>query len=94
MAISFTDRVKVPHDILISALQEESVILNLGSERYFGLNEIGTRMLSVLTTANSIEAAYELLLEEYDVDSDVLRQDLMSLVEELVKQGLVEVSHA
>jgi hypothetical protein len=94
MAISFTDRVKVPHDILISALQEESVILNLGSECYFGLNEIGTRMLSVLTTANSIEAAYELLLEEYDVDSDVLRQDLMSLVEELVKQGLVEVSHA
>lgn len=94
MAISFTDRVKVPHDVLISALQEESVMLNLGSERYFGLNEIGTRMLTVLTSSESIEAAFELLLEEYEVDRDVLRQDLMSLVEELVEQGLVEISHA
>jgi len=36
MAISFTDRVKVPDDVLISGLQNESVILNLDSERYFG----------------------------------------------------------
>lgn len=69
-------------------------MLNLGSERYFGLNEIGTRMLTVLTSSESIEAAFELLLEEYEVDRDVLRQDLMSLVEELVEQGLVEISHA
>ena len=93
MAISFTDRVKVPDDVLISGLQEESVILNLDSERYFGLDEVGTRILSVLTTSTSIEAAYELLLEEYDVDGQVLREDLISLVEQLVEQGLVEVSH-
>ena len=93
MAILFTDRVKVPDDVLISGLQDESVILNLDSERYFGLDEVGTRILSVLATANSIEAAYEILLEEYDVDGQVLRQDLLSLVEQLVEQGLVEISH-
>jgi hypothetical protein len=41
MTISFSDRVNVPDDVLISRLQEESVILNLDSERYFGLDEIG-----------------------------------------------------
>jgi Coenzyme PQQ synthesis protein D (PqqD) len=93
MAISFTDRVKVPQDVLISGLQDESVILNLDSERYFGLNEIGTRMLSLLTTSDSIQAAFDLLFDEYEVDREVLRQDLISLVEELVEQGLVEISH-
>ena len=94
MVISFTDRVRVPDDVLISALQQESIILNLDSERYFGLDNVGTRFLSVLTTSSSIEAAYELLLEEYDVDGAVLRKDLLVMIEKLVEQGLVEISRA
>lgn len=92
MAISFTDRVRVPDDVLISGLQSESVILNLDSERYFGLDEVGTRMMSVLTSADSIQAAYETLLGEYDVEGDVLRQDLTAIIEQMVEQGLVEIT--
>jgi hypothetical protein len=92
MAIAFTDRVTVPEDVLISGLQGESVILNLDSERYFGLDEVGTRMMSVLTTADSIQAAYETLLQEYDVEGEVLRQDMTAIIENLVEQGLVEIT--
>ena len=92
MSISFSDRVNIPDDVLISNLQEESVILNLDSERYFGLDAVGTRILSVLTTSDSIEDAYNMLVQEYDVDGQVLRQDLLALVEDLVDKGLVQVS--
>ena len=92
MSISFSDRVKIPDDILISKLQEESVILNLDSERYFGLDDVGTRILSVLTNSDSIEAAYETLVREYDVEGQVLRRDLLQLVEELVAQGLIQIN--
>lgn len=92
MQISFSDRVRVPDGVLVSQLQEESVILNLDSERYFGLDDVGTRMLSVLSTSDSIEAAFESLRAEYDVDGQVLRQDLLALVESLVQQGIVEVA--
>jgi coenzyme PQQ synthesis protein D (PqqD) len=89
MTVSFSDRVTVPDDVLISHLQEESVILNLDSERYYGLDDVGTRFLSILTTSESIEAAYERLRHEYDVDPQVLRSDLLSLVENLIDQGLL-----
>jgi hypothetical protein len=92
MAISFSDRVRVPDDVLISNLQEESVILNLDSERYYGLDDVGTRFLSALNTADSIEAAYEQLNQEYDVDEEVLRKDLLTLVENLLAQGIVQLS--
>ena len=92
-SISFSDRVRVPDDVLISSLQDESVILNLDSERYFGLDNVGTRMLSVLNTSDSIEAAYESLAQEYDVDRQVLREDLIVLVENLLQQGLVTIEH-
>ena len=90
--VSFSDRVRVPDDVLISRLQEESVILNLDSERYFGLDDVGTRFLSVLTTADSIEAAYQSLAEEYDVDREVLREDLEALIQSLLQQGIIEVA--
>ena len=89
MAISFSDRVTVPDDVLISNLQDESVILNLDSERYYGLDDVGTRFLSVLTSSESIETAYERLRDEYDVDPQVLRADLLTLIENLIDQGLL-----
>jgi hypothetical protein len=92
MQISFSDRVRVPDDVLISRLHEESVILNLDSERYYGLDDVGTRMLSVLSTSESIEAAYESLRGEYDVDGQVLREDLLALVENLLQKGIVTVA--
>jgi hypothetical protein len=89
MTVSFSDRVTVPDDVLISHLQEESVILNLDSERYYGLDDVGTRFLSVLTTSDSIETAYERLRQEYNVDPQVLRADLLALIENLIDQGLL-----
>ena len=89
MTISFSDRVTVPDDVLISQLQEESVILNLESERYYGLDDVGTSFLSALTTSDSIETAYDRLSREYDVDPQELRDDLLALVENLIDQGLL-----
>jgi len=94
MSVTFTDRIRVPQDVLISRLQEESVLLNLDNERYYGLDDVGTRMLFVLTSADSVQSAWLQLVDEYDVDSEVLRQDLVSLVERLLEQGLVEISPA
>ena len=92
-SISFSDRVRIPDDVLISTLQDESVFLNLDSEQYFGLDNVGTRMFFVLTNSDSIEAAYESLAQEYEVDREVLRADLIVLVDKLLQQGLVIIEH-
>jgi hypothetical protein len=91
MTLDFSQRLSVPEDVLLQELDGESVILNLKSECYFGLDEVGTRMWAVLTSSASIQDAYELLLTEYDVAPDVLRQDLVGLAEQLVGHGLLEI---
>jgi hypothetical protein len=77
---------------LFRELRGEAVLLNLGSESYFGLDAVGTRMWMVLTAAASIQAAYEALLDEYDVEAEKLREDLDGLIGKLVEHGLVEIS--
>ena len=43
-------------------------------------NAVGSRMWEVLTTSESAEAAYTTLLEEYEVEPEILRNDLAELV--------------
>jgi hypothetical protein len=92
MSISFDERLILPEDVLVSNVEGESVLLNLNSERYFGLDDVGTRMLSVLTNSSSIQTAYEALLAEYEVENETLRHDLAELIDQLVEQGLLEIA--
>lgn len=91
MAISFALRARVPDGVLVQELQGESVFLNLASERYFTLDEVGTRMWRLLTQSDSIQAAYDQLLAEYDVAAEQLRSDLGDLLDRLVQHGLIEL---
>lgn len=92
--ISLADRATVPSNVLIRFLDQESVLLNLNSERYFGLDSVGTRMWQVVTSAPTIEAAYCLLTEEFDVDPDTLRSNLSELLGHLVENGLIATQPA
>jgi len=87
-----TKRIVVQPDVLVNVIDGESVLLNLKSECYFGLDEVGTRMWQVLTDSGTIQAAYETLLAEYEVEPDKLRQDLDELIEKLAAHGLVETT--
>jgi Coenzyme PQQ synthesis protein D (PqqD) len=90
-AISFDMKASVPADVLLQELQGESVLLNLESGVYFGLNEVGTRMWAVLTTTGSLQAAYDALLPEYEIEAEQLERDFRGLVEKLVENGLVKI---
>ena len=90
--ISFDQQITITPDTLINQVGGEAVLLNLGSETYFGLDEVGASMWQALTTKGTIQQAYESLLTEYEVDAEVLRQDLVDLIKKLVAQGLIEIN--
>jgi len=92
LMVSFMDRVVVPSHVLVRFLDKESVLLNIETERYFGLDETGTRMWQLVTAAPKIEVAYQQLLEEYDVQPELLRENLTDLLNRLVENGLLQVA--
>lgn len=87
--IPFSSRVTVPDTVLFRELEGEAVILNLETESYLGLDLVGTRMWNVLTAQPSIEAAYQVLLAEYDVAPETLRADLERLLGEMLEHKLI-----
>ena len=87
----FSERASVPQHVLVRPLDQESVLLNLETEQYFGLDETGTRMWQLLTTSPSIDRAYQELLAEYNVQPETLRENLTELLGHLVEHGLLQV---
>jgi hypothetical protein len=81
--------VQVPAEVLMRQLGDEAVLLHLGTETYFGLDEIGTRFWRALIERPSVEAAFEALRDLYDVDGDDLQRDLTAFLDELVDHGLL-----
>lgn len=84
-------RISIPDGVMVRELEGESVLLNLNSESYFGLDDVGTRMWAALTDSDSIEKAYDALLAEYEVEPEQLRTDLCSFIDKLSEAGLIDV---
>jgi hypothetical protein len=92
--VEFENRTVVPKHVLVRHLDGESVLLNLETERYFGLDSTGTRMWEHLASSSSIEDAYKKLLEEFEVEPVLLRANLAELLSSLVHNGLLNIEPA
>lgn len=91
MSLFLSSRLSVAPDVLVNVIDGQAVLLNLKTERYFGLDEVGTEMWRALTSSDSLEAASSVLLAEYEVEPERLRADLLSLAQKLIENGLLEV---
>jgi Coenzyme PQQ synthesis protein D (PqqD) len=91
MARQFSSRVTSAPDVMLRIIGDEAVILNLKSELYLGLDPVGTRMWTVLQSSPSIQAAHASLLDEFEVEPERLRQDMDTLLDQMLEQGLIEL---
>ena len=88
-SVSFSSRARIAPEVMIQEVGGESVLLDLKTERYLGLNEVGTRMWQALSESESIQAAYETLQTEYDVTPQRLEEDLRDLIDRLLANALI-----
>jgi hypothetical protein len=88
---TLNSRVQVNEDVLFQELQGEAVLLNLKSGIYFGLDAIGTRIWRLFSNHQALPAIVQVITDEYDVTRDRCEADLLTLVSELERQGLVKL---
>ncbi len=86
------DRVRPASDVLLHTLPDGNfVLLEMGSEAYFGLDAIGTVLWEVIASRTPLETTVREVTSRYDVAADRLCSDLTNLLAQLIDAGLVEV---
>ena len=77
---------------MMRELSGESVLLDLKSGVYFGLNAVGTRIWTLMTEGESLQDVGRVLGDEFEVQSPALENDLLRFASELCAHGLCHVA--
>jgi hypothetical protein len=89
--ISERSTIVVTKDQVSADLSGEAAILNLKTSTYFGLNTVGASIWKLVREPKTVSQIRDAILQEYDVEPDRCEHDIMELLQELSKHGLIEI---
>jgi hypothetical protein len=77
-------------DVVYQEIDDEVVLLKLGSQESYGLGEVGAHVWKLLLETGDLATTSRRLCEEYSGDSSTIDKELTELVGELLDAGLLE----
>lgn len=80
--------VAVSDDAVFRELDGESVVLNLETGQYYGLDEVGTRIWRAIEPKAALRKALECVIDEFDAERPAAEADLLELASALLAKGL------
>ncbi len=86
-----TSRIKVPQHVVYRSFPSETVVLNLQTGRYHGLNATAGSMLEALERAACVRDAAAAVAGEFGQEQSVVEQDMCELCNVLLARGLIEL---
>ena len=87
------EKISISEEALSQEVNGETVILDLKSESYFGLDAVGTRIWQLLQEHGDVQKVFDAMLEEFDVDANTLASDMKNLIDDLIEKGLISSGH-
>ena len=79
----------ISEEVICQVLDDESVLLDLASENYLGLDEVGTRIWQLIDDGETMRSVVATMLDEYDTSEETLVGDLDKFLNDLQTQGLI-----
>lgn len=87
--MKLTDRVTIPTQVMARQVGDETVILNLASGTYFGLDPVGSRVWQLIAEDRTLAQVCDLMMAEYDVARETIEADILGIMDNLSTQGLI-----
>lgn len=88
--MSFPETIELSADVVTREVGEETMLLDLASGTYFGLDPVGGRFWQLLEEGRTPPQARDAMLAEFEVDRAQLDSDLAALLADLTAHGLVK----
>jgi hypothetical protein len=85
-------RITISPDVLVQTIDDEIILLNMKTEKYFGLDEISADIWQLLEQHKNTKDVLAAMLLRYDVDRPTLSQDINSLIGKFSQAGLIKSS--
>lgn len=91
--MDFAATFEVPVHVMARQVGEDTVILDLLTGHYFGLDPVGARIWTLLAQRLPLDQVCQTLLTEFDVPRETLERDMKDLVQTLLDRQLVRLDN-
>lgn len=88
--LSVSSSVVATKDQISSDLGGEVAILHLEAGMYYGLDNVGARIWSLIQKPRTVVEIRDILMSEYEVEPGHCESDLIALLQRLADEGLIE----
>lgn len=78
-------------DLVVSELQDATVMLSIQKEKYYGFESVGSRIWQMLEQPSSIEALCDVLEVEFEVERAVCENETLAFIKQLLDESLVTI---
>jgi hypothetical protein len=89
MADVWSRRIRQNEEVVLGRLGQAGVLVHLATNRIFELNATGLRIWDLVGQGQSLAAVEQALRAEFEGDPESLRNDILTLVDALTREGLV-----
>ncbi|MDO9606012.1 PqqD family protein [Hydrogenophaga sp.] len=89
--MKLSDTVTIPSQVMARTVGDETVILDLASGTYYGLDPVGARIWQLMTEGLGLAQVCDAMRDEYEVSREDIERDVLALVQALLDKQLVVV---
>lgn len=75
--------------IISKIIDDEQILLNTETGDYYGLNELGSAIWELINENNDLQSMVQTLLEDYDVEESVLKDDIETFLRALIERNII-----
>lgn len=79
-------------DVFAAPLEDDTLLLNVTTGRYHGLNPVAARIWDLLADPISEDQLIDRLLEEFEVTPEACRAEVAAFLASLRERGLLNVN--
>jgi hypothetical protein len=87
--VNLDSKLTVPPQVMSRLVGDETVLLDLASGMYFGVDQVAQRIWELIGEGKALGQIVTIIVSEFDVEEGQAQADVLAFANELVERGLL-----
>ena len=89
--MTINSKIIIPETLLLQKIDEDTILLDINTQEYFQINEVGTLIWEILSEKKELSEVKKEIATLYDIDEDQIEIDIFNFLEALNEKGLINI---
>ena len=90
--MNLSDKATIPAQVMTREVGNETVILDLASGTYYGLDPVGAQIWQLMAEGKTLAEVCEAILATYEVSREDIERDVLKLAQDLSEKRLISLA--